>query len=341
MAIDYKKSGVDIDAGDSLVEWLQSNRPQSWPHQERLVSGIGGFAALFKADFKEMKEPCLVSCTDGVGTKVKIASQFGRYEGIGQDLVGMCVNDMICCGAEPLFFLDYYACGKLQLDKAKAFLKGLQTACLNADCALIGGETAEMPGVYEKDDFDCAGFSVGVVDRSKILGSQRVNPGDHLLGISSNGFHSNGYSLLRKIFAEDMQDHLDMLMRPTHLYVRLARQLKQNSGLHALAHITGGGMDNIPRVLPPLTRAQLKPWAMPSEFREVQKRSGMGAKDILRTLNCGIGLVAVCESNVYQALAAAVTTAGFKAYDLGEVVIGKSEETDWDMDLQGFEKLNS
>ncbi len=176
MAIDYKQAGVDVEAGDALVDWLKATAPSKWPHQERLVEGIGGFAALFRADFKEMKEPCLVSCTDGVGTKIKLAVHFDSYREVAQDLVAMCVNDLICSGAKPLFFLDYYASGKLRLPAAKDFLAGVQAACIESECALIGGETAEMPGVYEGNDFDCAGFSVGVVDRVQALGRHRVKP---------------------------------------------------------------------------------------------------------------------------------------------------------------------
>ena len=205
MSMDYKQAGVDVAAGDALVDWLKSTNPKKFPHQDKIVSGIGGFAALFRADFSKMKEPCLVSCTDGVGTKVKLAAEFGRYREVAQDLVAMCVNDMVCCGAQPLFFLDYYATGKLQLDAAKDFLSGVRDACHESDCALIGGETAEMPGVYHEKDFDCAGFAVGVVDKPEALGPHRVKVGDRLLGLASSGFHSNGYSLLRKVFAEDLK----------------------------------------------------------------------------------------------------------------------------------------
>ncbi len=212
MAIDYKQAGVDVEAGDALVDWLKASAPARWPHQDRLVAGIGGFAALFRADFKELSEPCLVSCTDGVGTKIKVAVHFDSFKEVAQDLVAMCVNDMVCCGATPLFFLDYYASGKLRLPAAKNFLAGVQAACIESNCALIGGETAEMPGVYEGNDFDCAGFSVGVVDRPKALGAHRVQAGMRLLGVSSSGFHSNGFSLLRKVFAQDMDQWREQLL---------------------------------------------------------------------------------------------------------------------------------
>ena len=203
MSAHYKKAGVDNEAGDALIDWLQADRSEV-PHKNRIVEGIGGFASLFRIDFPEMKKPCLITCTDGVGTKVKLAAHFERYEGIGQDLVGMCVNDLICTGGRPLLFLDYYATGKLDLKAAQSFLLGLKKACHEADCALVGGETAEMPGVYQEKDFDVAGFAVGIVDEDQRLGPQRVREGDAVIGVSSSGFHSNGYSLLRKVFAEDL-----------------------------------------------------------------------------------------------------------------------------------------
>ena len=218
--IDYKNSGVDIQAGDQLVSWLQSSSGAASSSdstslsssakskfnsdvpdlQNRVISGIGGFAALFDGRFSNMKKPLLVSCTDGVGTKVKLASFFKDYSTIGQDLVGMCVNDLICTGGTPLFFLDYYAVGKLKLPDAQAFLAGVRSACQKSHLVLIGGETAEMPGVYQANDFDCAGFTVGVVDEEKMWGAHKVKSGDIILGIASSGFHSNGYSLIRKVF---------------------------------------------------------------------------------------------------------------------------------------------
>ena len=220
--MDYKSSGVDVEAGDSLVDWLiEDEKKYPTPHADKIISGIGGFASLFRADFSKMKKPCLVTCTDGVGTKVKLASEFNRYEGIGQDLVAMCVNDLICTGGDPLLFLDYYASGKLNLENAQSFLRSVRKACFDSDCALIGGETAEMPGVYHDNDFDCAGFAVGVVDEEKSLGSRLVKKGDQVLGVASSGFHSNGYSLLRQVFAQDKEKWLDTLLTPTALYVKL------------------------------------------------------------------------------------------------------------------------
>jgi phosphoribosylformylglycinamidine cyclo-ligase len=331
VAIDYKQAGVDVEAGDALVDWLKSNAPARWPHQDRLVEGIGGFAALFRADFKELKEPCLVSCTDGVGTKIKLAVHFESYREVAQDLVAMCVNDLVCCGARPLFFLDYYASGKLRLPAAKDFLAGVQAACVEADCALIGGETAEMPGVYEGNDFDCAGFSVGVVDRTQALGAHRVRPGMRLIGIASSGFHSNGFSLLRKVFAADLDSWRAELLKPTALYVKLVHAALAVGGLEAVAHITGGGMDNVPRVLPKGTIARLQSWPVPAPFLEVKKRSGMTWMAMLGTLNCGVGMCWVVRPEKAEALKGVARQTGFNAFDLGtvEAAADPSLESAW------------
>lgn len=331
MTIDYKQAGVDVAAGDALVDWLQSTQLAESPHQDKVVSGIGGFAALFKADFKGMSEPCLVSCTDGVGTKVKLAAEAGRYKEVAQDLVAMCVNDLICCGAQPLFFLDYYATGKLDVNAAKEFLGGVRAACAASDCALIGGETAEMPGVYAKNDFDCAGFAVGVVDKVKALGPHRVQVGDRLLALPSSGFHSNGFSLLRKLFAEDLAQWMDRLLVPTALYVQVVKQMLKEEGVNALAHITGGGMENLPRILPKGTSAEIRPWAMPAAFKEVKKRSGLSWDEMLGTLNCGIGMVAVVAPEHLTAIQACAVRAGVKAFEFGEVVEQTGAEPGWQL----------
>jgi len=318
--MDYKSSGVDIEAGDALVDWLaETENQKQMPHRERIVSGIGGFASLFRASFPEMKKPCLVTCTDGVGTKVKLAAQYQKLQGIGQDLVAMCVNDLICTGGEPLMFLDYYATGQLRLDEAKVFLASVRQACIDSDCALVGGETAEMPGVYHDRDFDCAGFAVGIVDEEKTLGPKLVQKGDRVLGISSSGFHSNGYSLLRQVFAQDMDQWVDRLLTPTALYVHLARELRKNTELHALAHITGGGVENIPRVLPPGMTWKMKAWAWPEAFLEVQKRTKMSDEKMLVTLNCGIGLVAILPGKDLDAAKTVISGQGFEFFEIGEI----------------------
>jgi phosphoribosylformylglycinamidine cyclo-ligase len=339
VATTYKEAGVDRDAGDALVDWLSESKSESGrnktPHEDKIVSGIGGFAALFRANFQHMKSPCLVSSTDGVGTKVKLAADFGRFENLGQDLVAMCVNDLACVGAEPLFFLDYYACGKLDLIAAKQFLTGVRRACHESGCALIGGETAEMPGLYHGKDIDCAGFAVGVVDEAEVLGAKNVKIGDRIIGVSSSGFHSNGYSLLRKVFADDINDWIDVLLRPTHLYSQLVREAKLAKGLHAVAHVTGGGLDNLTRVIPDGTSLDLKTWDVPKMFHEVRQRAKLDWPEMLRTLNCGVGLALYVDSQSFDAISNVVKKMNFEVYDLGRVVASQKsgEDKSWSLDV--------
>ncbi len=323
MAINYKTAGVDTEAGDQLVEWLQTSGSSSeapMPHADRIVSGIGGFASLFNMQFPEINKPLLVTCTDGVGTKVKLASQFEDYSGVGQDLVAMCVNDLICTGGRPLMFLDYYATGKLEQKAAREFLSSVRKACVDSDCALVGGETAEMPGVYHGKDFDCAGFAVGVVDADKTWGPHRVQEGDVLIGLSSSGFHSNGYSLLRKVFAEDLATHKNMLLAPTALYVKVTQLIQKEIDVHAGAHITGGGIENLPRVLPDhlgITIPQL--WALPEIYQLVQARTGMSTFELLKTLNCGIGFVYFVRAGQALRTIEIAQKFGIQAQNLGQV----------------------
>lgn len=322
----YKKSGVDVEAGDALVDWLSDSKETSsipTPHKSQILSGIGGFASLFRLNLKDIQKPCLVTCTDGVGTKVLLAAQFEQYESVAQDMVAMCVNDLITTGGDPLLFLDYYATGKLDLNAAQKFLTGVKKACFESDCALIGGETAEMPGVYHGKDFDCAGFAVGIVDEDKRLGPHLVKAGDVAIGISSSGFHSNGYSLLRKVFEKDLAEWKDILLRPTHLYVKLAQKIKP-LGIHALAHITGGGVENIPRVLPEGLGLSLKSWEFPEEFKEVQKRTGLTKKQMLETLNCGVGLVVILPKDKASQVQSIAEGMKFKTYDLGQIIKSKN-----------------
>ncbi|MCB9073631.1 MAG: phosphoribosylformylglycinamidine cyclo-ligase [Bdellovibrionaceae bacterium] len=320
--MDYKQSGVDVEKGDQFVDWIQETQSKG-PHANKVISGVGGFASIMRFDFPEYKEPCLVSSTDGVGTKVKLAVQFASYEGVGQDLVAMCVNDLACCGAQPLFFLDYYATGKLQLEQAKPFLAGVRKACDFVGAQLVGGETAEMPGVYHNNDFDCAGFSVGVVDRKNILGPERVKAGDAVLGVASSGFHSNGFSLLRKVFANDLDQWKDELLKPTALYSPLVQDLLP-LGVHAVAHITGGGMENIPRVIPSGLSLKLKDWQWPAPFIEVQKRTGMSHRKMLETLNCGIGLVVILPSEQKEKARELIQKNQFQCFDLGIMASGET-----------------
>ncbi|OFZ15988.1 MAG: phosphoribosylformylglycinamidine cyclo-ligase [Bdellovibrionales bacterium RBG_16_40_8] len=344
MASTYKNAGVDIQAGDALVDWLVKDDGRSERrkmHEDKVVSGIGGFAALFRAQFGGMKSPCLVSATDGVGTKVKIAAEFARYNDIGQDLVAMCVNDLVCVGAEPLFFLDYYAAGKLDLKVAKVFLSGVRRACEASGCVLIGGETAEMPGVYQKNDFDCAGFAVGVVDEKDTLGAHKVKLGDCLIGVASSGFHSNGYSLLRKVFAKDIKKWAEVLLRPTHLYVSLVRHIiKEKLQLHAVAHVTGGGLDNLLRVIPDNVQLALKPWRVPDIFHEVKKRAKLTWPEMLRTLNCGIGMVLMVDAGDKSAVMKVVRSQGFQPIELGHVIKTdkKNPKKNWQLDYSRLEK---
>ncbi len=318
--MDYKQSGVDVEKGDQFVDWIQDTQFKG-PYADKMISGVGGFATIMRFDFPKYKEPCLVSSTDGVGTKVKLATHFQSFEGVGQDLVAMCVNDLACCGAQPLFFLDYYATGKLNLDHAKPFLAGVRKACEFVGAQLVGGETAEMPGVYQNGDFDCAGFTVGIVDKENILGPHKVKEGDVVLGVSSSGFHSNGFSLLRKVFADDLDSWKKELLEPTALYVPLVNDLVP-LGVHAVAHITGGGMENIPRVIPQGLQLSLQDWQWPAPFIEVQKRTKMSQRQMLETLNCGIGLVVILPADQKQKVEQAIIKHNFKCYSLGTMVLG-------------------
>ena len=337
--IDYKKSGVDVQAGDDLVSWLQNpqNNSANLPHpnfersdvpdyRKRVISGIGGFAALFDGRFQNMKHPVLVSCTDGVGTKVKLASYFKDYSGVGQDLVAMCVNDLICTGGTPLFFLDYYAVGKLETKAAQEFLTSVKTACHNSHLVLIGGETAEMPGVYQVGDFDCAGFTVGVVDKEKIWGPHLVEVGDLVIGLESSGFHSNGYSLIRKVFEADYDHYRQWLLEPTRLYVEAALVLKNEFEIHAMAHMTGGGIENLPRVLPANLKALIEKWELPECFKEVQKRAQISDQEMRETFNCGVGLMVVLKGSQAKGAVERLSQIGYKSKILG--VIKPKEQGD-------------
>lgn len=325
--LSYRDSGVDVEAGDQLVDWLiESKKPA--PRADQVVSGIGGFAAVFRAGFSHMKKPCLVAATDGIGTKILLAAQAKRYREVAQDLVAMCVNDLVCSGAEPLFFLDYYATSKLEPAAAKEFLSGVRDACHSVGAALIGGETAEMPGVYKPGDFDAAGFSVGVVDEDEMLGPKRVSVGDAVIGVSSSGFHSNGFSLLRRVFEKDLDEWLETLLTPTALYVNLVLEIAKAKKVAAVAHITGGGMENLPRVMPKGTEVKLVDWAWPDAFIEVQDRTNLSREEMLKTLNCGVGLAIVCRPTDVGFVEEAIRRHGFRAMPLGRVDQAKNTEAD-------------
>lgn len=317
--LDYSASGVDMQAGDQLVDWIQSQKPIG-PHKN-VLSGIGGFSALFKLDLKKYKEPILVSCTDGVGTKVRVAAEFKKEDVTGVDLVAMCVNDLITCGADPLFFLDYYATGKLDIEQAKRFLTGVRAGLEESDCALIGGETAEMPGHYQHKDYDCAGFCVGAIDKTNIIDGKDLKVGDVAIGIASSGFHSNGYSLLRKAFEKDIFDYVSQLMVPTRIYVPHVKALKEAVTIKAMAHITGNGIiGNIPRVMPRGTALRISKWPWPDLFLEVKKRCNLTPLEMLETFNCGVGFVVFVSPKEQDKALEALESLNTKAWPIGVVV---------------------
>jgi phosphoribosylformylglycinamidine cyclo-ligase len=308
-SLTYKESGVDIDAGEALVSQIvPAARSTRRPGAD---ADLGGFGGLFDLKAAGFKDPVLVAATDGVGTKLKIAIDTGLFDGIGQDLVAMCVNDLVVQGAEPLFFLDYYATGKLQVDDAARVIEGIARACKQSGCALIGGETAEMPGLYKPGDFDLAGFSVGAVERGGILPkTDSMREGDVLIGVASSGVHSNGYSLVRRVVADsglaydapapfaDGQSLGEALIAPTRLYVKPALAAIATGGVKGLAHITGGGItENLPRALPDGLDGlvDLSSWTPPAVFGWLSKSAGIAANEMLRTFNCGIGMIAVVE----------------------------------------------
>lgn len=332
LAIDYKKAGVDVEKGDKLVDWIKSQSETTSPFKHNLISGVGGFASIFKANFQDMKSPCLVSCTDGVGTKVLLANEYQRFFEVGIDLVAMSINDMICSGAKPLFFLDYYACGKLELENAQKFISGVKHACDQTQCLLIGGETAEMPGVYKDQDFDCAGFAVGVVDEEKIIGKHKVEEGNVLIGLSSSGFHSNGYSLVRKLFHKDMDQWIDDIIKPTHLYADVILNLYNKNYLNAVAHMTGGGMDNLLRVMPEGFEVSLTPWKLPKIFQEAQVRSELSDIELLKTFNCGIGMILIVPSSQHLEVINELKSTAFDVYNLGVLTKSGSQSPKWTLD---------
>jgi phosphoribosylformylglycinamidine cyclo-ligase len=300
-SLSYRDAGVDIDAGNALVERIKPLAAATF--RPGVVTGLGGFGALFELPVGRYRHPVLVSGTDGVGTKLKLALELGRHDTVGIDLVAMCANDILVAGAEPLFFLDYYATGRLDVEVAASVVSGIAKGCELAGCALTGGETAEMPGMYAEGDYDLAGFCVGIAEKDELLLPERVGPGDTLIGLASSGPHSNGYSLIRKILAVSGAD-LDMpldgvtlgerLLAPTRIYVKPVLALMKAIQVHAMAHITGGGLpENLPRVLPHGTRAVIDSdsWQLPPVFAWLQREGGVADAEMLRTFNCGVGLV--------------------------------------------------
>lgn len=335
-SISYKDAGVDIDAGNALVKAIKpiakaTTRPE-------VPASLGGFGALFELDMSKYKNPLLVSGTDGVGTKLRLAIDSGKHDQVGIDLVAMCVNDLIVQGAEPLFFHDYYATGKLDLDVAIDVVKGIGEGCLQSGCALIGGETAEMPGMYPDGDYDLAGFCVGIVEKADLIDGTKVKAGDVMLGLASTGPHSNGYSLIRKILEVsdadlqmdmDGQPLIDALMAPTRIYVKSVLELMKSVDIHAVSHITGGGLlENLPRVMPENTMANIdtNSWLRPAVFDWLQANGNVEFEEMHRTLNCGIGLVIVVgEANKQKAIDC-LTATGETVSVIGQ--IEASEQTE-------------
>ena len=334
--LSYKDAGVDIDAGNALVDNIKSvvkktNRPE-------VMGGLGGFGALCRIP-TNYKKPILVAGTDGVGTKLRLAIDFKKHDTVGIDLVAMSVNDLIVQGAEPLFFLDYYATGKLDVEDATKVVTGIGKGCEMAGCALIGGETAEMPGMYHVPDYDLAGFAVGVVDEDEIIDGSKVKVGDTLVAIASSGPHSNGYSLVRKVLEfskadpnEKMSDGrtlIDTFLTPTRIYVKPILSLMKECKIHALAHITGGGFwENIPRVLPKGTKAvcESSSWEWPEVFQWLQKNGNIDTHEMYRTFNCGVGMVVALDAADAQKAVEILNNAGEKAWVIGSIAEAKDGE---------------
>ena len=332
--ITYAEAGVDIDAGNALVERIKPAAKRTM--RPGVMAGLGGFGGLFDLKAAGYSDPVLVAATDGVGTKLRIAIDTGQVDGVGVDLVAMCVNDLICQGAEPLFFLDYFATGKLELDQATKIIEGIARGCEGSGCALIGGETAEMPGMYPAGDFDLAGFAVGAMERGHALPTG-VAEGDILLGLASDGVHSNGYSLVRRIVGMSGLGWEDAcpwsegrlgaaLLTPTRLYVRPVLEAIATGGVHALAHITGGGLtENLPRVLPEGTAAEidLGAWEVPGVFRWLADTGGMAEGEMLKTFNAGIGMVVAVDPAQAGAVEAVLQGAGETVHRIGQVTAGE------------------
>jgi phosphoribosylformylglycinamidine cyclo-ligase len=330
----YRDAGVDIDAGNALVRAIApAARATARPGAD---AALGGFGALFDLKAAGFRDPLLVATTDGVGTKLKIAIDCRRHETIGTDLVAMCVNDLVVQGAEPLFFLDYFATGKLAVDDGRTIVRGIAAACKEAGCALIGGETAEMPGMYAPGDYDLAGFAVGAVERDRLLTGGTVAAGDVILGLASSGVHSNGYSLVRKIVTDSGLSYEaeapfaggqtlgEALLAPTRIYVKSCLGAIP-AGIKALAHITGGGLvENIPRVLPEGTRAVLEAsrWTLPPVFRWLAKAGGVAAAEMVRTFNCGLGMIAVAAPDKATAVRDALVRGGETVFEVGRIEAG-------------------
>jgi len=329
-SLNYRDAGVDIDAGNELVERIKPVIKST--HREGSVGSIGGFGGLFELPLERYRNPLMVSGTDGVGTKLKLAIELGILDGIGIDLVAMCANDIAVLGAEALFFLDYYATGRLDVDQAEQVIKGIAVGCQQAGCALIGGETAEMPGIYQPGDFDLAGFCVGIVEKEGVIDGSRVTAGNRLIALASAGVHSNGFSLVRKIIeitgvdlAQDCggQSLAKALITPTRIYVKNLLSLAENCQLNAIAHITGGGLvENVPRVLPDnlSARIEFSSWQLPPVFSWLQNSGNVEQMEMLRTFNCGVGMVLAIDAQQEQQCLDQLRALGETAWVIGDIV---------------------
>jgi len=334
-SLNYKSAGVDIEAGNELVERIKPIAAKT--RTAGVLAGLGGFGSMFELPLDRYQNPILVSGTDGVGTKLKLAIDLGIHDTVGIDLVAMCVNDIIVQGAEPLFFLDYFATGKLDVDTAASVIEGIGKGCELAGAALVGGETAEMPGMYADGEYDLAGFCVGIVEKSKVLDGSQVKAGDKLIGIASSGPHSNGYSLIRKIINHSRSALTDdfhgkplgtALLEPTRIYVKSLLALLDKVPVHALAHITGGGLtENLPRVLPVGINAHinLSSWQFPDIFQWLQKQGNVSQADMLTTFNCGIGMIVCVAAEDEQATLDALSQAGETVFPIGELVAAEGK----------------
>ena len=335
VSLSYRDAGVDIDAGDALVDAIKPFAKRTM--RDGVLAGIGGFGALFEVS-KKYREPVLVSGTDGVGTKLKLAFHLNRHDTVGIDLVAMSVNDILVQGAEPLFFLDYFACGRLNVATATDVIKGIAAGCEQAGCALIGGETAEMPSMYPDGEYDLAGFAVGAVEKSKIIDGKKIRPGDVVLGLASSGAHSNGYSLVRKIIEVAKPDlnadfHgrplADVLLAPTRIYVKPLLALMEKIDVHGMVHITGGGLvENIPRVLQPNLTAVLHrdAWTLPPLFQWLQQHGGVADAEMHRVFNCGIGMTVIVGADVADRAEAELRQSGETVFRIGEIRERKGDE---------------
>lgn len=324
-SITYKQAGVDIEAGNALVE--QIKKIAKTTHRPGVLAGIGGFSSLFSLPMDKYKEPILVSGTDGVGTKLKLAIDYKLHDKIGIDLVAMCVNDIIVSGAEPLYFLDYFATGKLSVETASQVIQGIAEGCVQAGCALVGGETAEMPGIYQGEDYDLAGFCVGIVEKSKLIDGHTVKAGDKLVALASSGLHSNGFSLVRKILEMKQvkltPELIETLLTPTKIYAKSLLRLMNQNLIKAAAHITGGGIpENLPRVLPKTMAAQLNyhSWEVPEIFQQLKTWGNIPEADFWRTFNNGVGMILCVAETDLETVLASLKQSGEKAWLMGEIV---------------------